>query len=363
MTNGIYTLANDAVYDQLVALLNSIEANAGKPIPVCVIPYDHRLDKVKAEIATRTNVSLFADYSVIKRWENLAIQAWEAHPRAQKAWQKKGLLPVYRLAMHRKLCGIDGEFEKFIYFDADTLLMGPLDSVYEKLDDYDWVANDFQYTSDIKYIFDQPEKFFFELFNPEFIKAHLFCAGWFASKKNVFNEDMLAKILNQLKAGEADIMALWGPDQSLLNYMILRSSISYYNFAYHHLEQATGCHWSSQFDLVDHVLYDRGRRLTYLHYMSIPASKFTQLCAGEDVDIPYRDVFLHYRYLKSPEKRPKLTRPHWIVRLQRKAETWIRQKVANFNNSTKSASFIPFIINRRGAEFAERRGRGRGRES
>jgi hypothetical protein len=38
MVNGIYTLANDVVYDQLVALLNSIEANVSPNIPVCIIP-------------------------------------------------------------------------------------------------------------------------------------------------------------------------------------------------------------------------------------------------------------------------------------------------------------------------------------
>jgi hypothetical protein len=33
---GIYTLANDAVYDQLVALLNSIECNYSKDVPLSV---------------------------------------------------------------------------------------------------------------------------------------------------------------------------------------------------------------------------------------------------------------------------------------------------------------------------------------
>jgi hypothetical protein len=143
MTNGIYTLANDVVYDQLVALLNSIEANAGEDIPVCVIPYDDRLEKVKAEISTRKNVMLFEDKSVIERWENFSTQAWKYHKRAQKVWKQRGLPPVYRLAMHRKLCGIDGPFDKFIYFDADTLLMGSLTLIYDKLNDYDWVTYDF----------------------------------------------------------------------------------------------------------------------------------------------------------------------------------------------------------------------------
>ncbi len=41
--DGICTLANDRVYDQLIALLNSIEVNGGKALPVCVYPYDDNI--------------------------------------------------------------------------------------------------------------------------------------------------------------------------------------------------------------------------------------------------------------------------------------------------------------------------------
>jgi hypothetical protein len=81
--------------------------------------------------------------------------------------------------------------------------------------------------------------------------------------------------------------------------------------------------------VIDDVLYDKGRRLTYLHYMSISAAKINQLCAGEDVEIPYRDVFLHYRYLNSPETQPKLAPPNLLVRLQRNLKSWGIQKVNN----------------------------------
>ena len=124
-------------------------------------------------------------------------------------------------------------------------------------------------------------------------------------------------------------MSLCGADQSLLNYLVARSKISFYNFGYSQPEQVTGNHWSSQFDVIDDVLYDKGRRLTYLHYMSISAAKINQLCAGEDVEIPYRDVFLHYRYLNSPETRPKLTYPNLLVRLGRNLKSWGIQKVNN----------------------------------
>ncbi|MBD2099525.1 Npun_R2821/Npun_R2822 family protein [Leptolyngbya sp. FACHB-261] len=312
MTDGIYILANDVVHDQLIALLNSIEANAGKEIPICIVPYDNRLDKVRAELRQRPQVSLFEDQDSIAYWENFSAQAWRAHKRAQKAWQAEAEPVVYRLAMHRKLCCLDGPFERFIYFDADTLLMGPLDSVYQKLDQYDWVTNDFQYKSDRKYIFDAPEEQLLKVFSAEQLESQLFCAGWFASKRKVFSSEQLSSLLESLNAGEAEVMALRGPDQSLLNYMVLRSAISYYNFAYNNPQAATGSHWSSKFDVIDQVLHDKGRRVTYIHYMSIPTSDFNQLCAGQDVKIPYRDLFLHYRYLKSPEERPqKLVRANW----------------------------------------------------
>lgn len=300
--NGIYVLANDYVYHQLVALLNSIEVNIGQDMPVCIIPYDDRLDQVKAEVVRRPQVTLFEDQGSIERWEAFATQAWKAHDRAQKEWRDRSLPETYRLAMHRKLCCFDGPFDQFIYFDADTLAMGSVEPIFQQLEQYGWVTNDYQYCSDVKYIFDASEEDLSKIFTPNKLKSHIFCAGWFASKKGIFTAEILEQLLNHLRAGEADLMALWGPDQSLLNYMVLRSEISYYNFAVH--GEATGSHWSSKFNEIEHVLYDKGRRLTYIHYMSVASSKFNRLCQGIAVEIPYRDLFLHYRYLNDPIQRP-----------------------------------------------------------
>jgi hypothetical protein len=329
MTNGIYILANDVVFDHLVALLNSLEINGAKDIPVCIIPYDDRMKKARVEIATRHNVTLFENTDSIQFWEDFATKAWTSHRKAQKVWQVKGWKPVHCLGMHRKFCCFDGPFDKFIYFDADTLLMGSLDYIYQKLDEVDWVANDFQYKSDLNYVFDLSSEKLADIFNFERLQSQIFCAGWFASKKGVLNRNNLAKMLEYLTSGESEILSLRGTDQPLFNYLTARSKISFYNFAYAQPEQVTGNHWSSQFDVIDYVLYDKGRRLTYLHYMSISAAKFTQLCAGEDVEIPYRDVFLHYRYLKSRETQPKLAPPNWRVRFERNFKNWIIQKLNN----------------------------------
>jgi hypothetical protein len=33
------------------------------------------------------------------------------------------------------------------------------------------------------------------------------------------------------------------------------------------------------------------------------------VCLGENIEFPYRDLFLHYRYLHEPEKLPVFTAP------------------------------------------------------
>ncbi|TAD74149.1 MAG: hypothetical protein EA001_15820 [Oscillatoriales cyanobacterium] len=64
--DGLYTLANDVVLEQVLALLNSIEANAGRradgsPDPVIICPYDDWLDRLWATIADRPHVQLWDD--------------------------------------------------------------------------------------------------------------------------------------------------------------------------------------------------------------------------------------------------------------------------------------------------------------
>jgi hypothetical protein len=63
--NGICTLANDVVFDQLVALLNSIEAVLGAETPVCVYPFDERTQKIAADIANRPNVFMMMTNQLI----------------------------------------------------------------------------------------------------------------------------------------------------------------------------------------------------------------------------------------------------------------------------------------------------------
>ncbi len=310
MTVGIYTLANDVVYDQLIALLNSIEVNVGDKFPVCVIPYDDRLDRISQEIDQRSNVQLLENQAIIARWEEFASQIWQVHPFAKSLWESQGITGVSRMGMHRRFCGFDEDspFEKFIYFDGDVLVLQALDYLFEQLDHQDFVTYDFQY-KDPSHVYNINASQLFKIFTEERLTSEIFCAGCFASKRGLFAANQRAWLLENLKAGEAEILYPNGPDQSILNYMVMRSRTSYYNFALQlPAEQKTGCSVTSpHFKMQDNLLYDKGQPLTYLHYIGVPSYAFTKVCEGENLDFPYRELFLHYRYLYESHNYPLLT--------------------------------------------------------
>jgi hypothetical protein len=306
--DGICTLANDRIYDQLIALLNSIEVNGGKDLPVCVYPYDDNIERIRAEIAQRPNVQLFDNRDVIDLWDNFAKSAWEPHPTAKERWLKAGSRGYHRFGTHRRYCAFDGPFDRFIYMDGDTLLMSPLDRVFAQLDNYDCVVYDFQH-KDITHVYEVTSPKLLEIFSQERLNQEIFCSGFYGSKKGLFDEERRNWLIEQLRAGEAEILYPMAPDQTIVNYMMMRSNFPIYNLALQlPKEERTGCCVTSpHFQALDNILYDKGNRLTYLHYIGLSSSLFTRLCSGENLDFPYRDIFLHYRYLYEPSQRPIFT--------------------------------------------------------
>ena len=306
--DGICTLASDQVYDQLVALLNSIEAIIGPETPVCVYPYNEDTSKIAAEIARRPNVQLYDNIESMERWDQFAKMAWDTHPTAKQRWLQAGSATYHRFGTHRRYCAFDGPFDRFLYMDADTLLMAPVEFIFAQLDRSDCVVYDFQY-KDPTHVYDVNSAKLNKVFPPPRIKAEIFCSGFYASKKDLFEEEQRNWLISKLKDGDADVLYPMAPDQTLINYMMMIGNFSVYNFALHlPSNQKTGCCVTSpNFQETDYILYDKGNRLTYIHYIGLSSKLFAKLCEGENIQFPYRDLFLHYRYLHQPEKRPELT--------------------------------------------------------
>ncbi|MGC9528325.1 MAG: Npun_R2821/Npun_R2822 family protein [Limnospira sp.] len=304
--DGICTLANDKVYDQLVALLNSIEANQGADIPVCVYPYDDNTERIAAEINRRPQVQLYGDRESIERWDRFARQVWDAHPSARQTWAQRGYEPYHRVGTHRRYCAFDGPFDRFIYMDADALLLSPAAPIFRQLERSDWVVYDFQF-KDPGHVYDLSSNKLGEVFSPDRIESEIFCSGFYATSKRIFEEQKREQLLHQLEAGEAEILYLMAPDQTVLNYMVMRSDLKVCNLARSlPADEKTGNSvTSAHFQEKDHLVYDGGKRLTYLHYIGVSSKIFARVCAGENLDFPYRETFLYYRYLHEPEKRPR----------------------------------------------------------
>lgn len=297
---GIYTLANDNVYDQFVALLNSIEVNYSKDIPVLVIPYDGNMEKIKEEIRGRPNCSLFEDTDSMKKWEDFAHKVW----RSYNAEYSK-LLGRHAMTVHRKFCCFDGPFEEFLFMDADTLLMDKPDVVFKKLNEHDFAVYDYQF-KDPSHVFNVKSNSLFEIFSKERISSEIFCVGFFASKKGLFDGNDKRMTIDRLEKGDIDTLYPRAPEQSLLNYMVMTCGKSIVNLALclppskKTGNSVTSVHFTDK----EHVLYDKGERLTYFHYIGVGARLIREACSGKNVEFPYRDIFMHYRFLHEPEKRP-----------------------------------------------------------
>ncbi|MDJ0691709.1 MAG: sugar transferase [Xenococcaceae cyanobacterium MO_188.B32] len=306
--DGICTLANDRVYDQVVALLNSIEAIAGKEMPVCIYPYDDNIAKLSLEVSKRSSVQIYNSRESIDRWDDFAQAAWDTHPTANQIWQQAGSKGYHRFGTHRRYCAFDAPFDRFLYMDADTLLMSPVDNIFNLLNSNDCVVYDFQH-KDTTHVYTVTSPKLATVFSPQRIATEIFCSGFYASKKDLFTEERRKEIINYLKSGEAEILYPMAPDQTLINYMMMRSGCSIYNLALHlPKSEVTGCCvTSSHFKNQDRILYDKGKRLTYIHYIGLSSRLFTRVCEGENINFPYRDLFLYYRYLHKPEKRPQFT--------------------------------------------------------
>ncbi|MGD1873603.1 MAG: Npun_R2821/Npun_R2822 family protein [Mastigocoleus sp.] len=306
---GIYILGNDFVYDQLIALINSIEVNVSADIPICIIPYNERLDLVKQEVNNRKNLTLFENAESLQKWDTFAEEVWAAHSLAKQSKLSRNSL--YKSPLLRKMAAFDGNFAKFVFYDADSLAMKPLDDLFSRLDRYDFIFDDWEHIKsqdDTALNLSLIEKS--GLYQEEDIRPQLHCSSFFASKKGLFPATELEKFKTLLiDKKEIEWITRWWDDAFLFNYLTLRYELPLFNFTLSSDEQdRTGnCADADTFVNINHILYNQQdlKPIHRLHYMNYSTNEFVKLCKGEDVGICYQEEFLYYRFLKEPENRPQ----------------------------------------------------------
>jgi len=337
-SRGIYTLANDVVFDQLVALLNSIEVNISPDIPVCVIPYDHRLEQVKEEISHRENVTLFDNTIVLEAWDDFADQVWESHSRAKDL---KQLRPArYKSPLQRKWASFNGKFDQFVFFDADSLVMKSVDNVFEKLNDYDFILDDWEHQKPREFtpldlsIIEQKTG----LTEAE-IRPRLHCDSFFASQKGVFSVEQLEDLKKRaIDQGEIEWLKpkFWWSSAALSIYITFATNFKLFNFTRSpNGQEVTGnCADADAFVNINNILYNQDglKPIHRIHYMNYSSADFARLCQGEDVKIRYQDIFLHYRFIKQPERKPQVLKPPNLLQKNNRKIQKAMQKLKKMYN-------------------------------
>ncbi len=286
MKRGIYIVANDRVTENAIALLNSIRCY-NQDIPVLLIPFNDEYDQVAETLSSLHQVQVFPDLELI---DSLTEKVGEIFDRDFLKLPNK----------MRKLAAWFGPLDEFLYIDTDIIVFEDIAANLDQLQTVDFFCCDFHFSGEkLRNIFSPyvlEQKIFTEIELQD-----VFNSGFWASKKSAMSFDKLYETLKECAQHREYFDFTQGvTDQPILNYLVLKNIPKRGNLV-KILEGAPG-NWggSSHFKEIDHVLYDHGKRLQYIHWAGTPMKP-----GGS-----YWQIWEYYRYLHegTPAWQRKLRR-------------------------------------------------------
>lgn len=111
---GVYFLANNHVIELAIAFLNSFRTH-NPNIPLCLIPFDDKVDKI------------------LELRETYSFEVYENQDLLTACDEMSAKFHGHVCGAYRKLVAWDGPFEEFVYIDTDTIVVQPIDFVFENL--------------------------------------------------------------------------------------------------------------------------------------------------------------------------------------------------------------------------------------
>lgn len=221
--NGIYFLANDKVFEQTVAFLNSLRAHNPR-IPLCLIPYDRDISMI-SELAAEYGFSIFEDSRCLATCDAISLHF---HGKSR--------------GHYRKIAAWNGIFDEFIYIDVDTIVLRRLDDVLSLLDRYDVITAFSNEPHSRKFVWKDSIDPTLGVTRDEIDFAAN--TGFIASKKGLLRLPGIENLV--LQARElAPHMELLCVEQAPLNYLIVKSTSRYTSL--HRLNRESGDHtWPAE---------------------------------------------------------------------------------------------------------------------
>ena len=273
MNRGIYIVANDRVLDNTIALLNSIRLYDSE-VPVFLIPFNEEYQNTFTTLQRLHNVQLFPNLEFIEKFTE----------KIGTIFDRDFLALPNKM---RKLAVWFGPLDEFLYIDTDIIVFEKIADTLNRLAEVDFFCCDYHYSGErLRNIFSP-----FVQEQGLFTEAELqdvFNSGFWASKKGAITEEKMYAGLQECAAHREYFDFTQGvTDQPVLNYLVLKFIAKRGNLV-KPPERAPGS-WagSKHFEETDFILYDKGRRLKYLHWAGTPMRP-----GG-----PYRKLWEHYRYL------------------------------------------------------------------
>ncbi|MDJ1169419.1 methionine synthase [Roseofilum sp. BLCC_M154] len=296
MNQGIYIVANNKVKENAIALLNSIRMY-DPGITVYMIPFNEEYQETAQILGEKHNVQVFPDLDLV---EEFTSKIGEIFDRDFLALPNK----------MRKLVAWFGPLDDFLYIDTDIIVFEKMSDILSYLSDYGFICCDYHHSG----------RGLQDIFSPLVKEQNLFTeaelqdvfnSGFWASKKTAFSQEQMYTLLQECaQHREYFDFSSQVTDQPILNYLVLKSIPKRLNLV--KLPEGVPGSWagSSHFEEKDHVLYDKGKRLMYLHWAGSPMRQ-----GG-----PYRQLWRYYRYLGDPNPpadppAPK-PEPQWRQKLR-----------------------------------------------
>jgi len=277
MNRGIYIVANDRVLDNAIALLNSIRLYDSE-VPVFLIPFNEDYQNTLNTLQKLHNVQLFPNLEFLEQFTQ----------KIGTIFDRDFLALPNKM---RKLAVWFGPLDEFLYIDTDIIVFEKIADTLNKLAEVDFFCCDYHYAGEgLRNIF---SPFVKEqgLFSDEQLQD-VFNSGFWGSRKGAITEAQMEQGLRECAQHREYFDFTQGvTDQPILNYLVLKFMAKRGNLV-KPPEQAPGS-WagSKHFEEKDWTLYDKGKRLKYLHWAGTP------MRSGG----PYRKLWEHYRYLHEAD--------------------------------------------------------------
>jgi hypothetical protein len=273
---GVYFLANDKVFDLVVAFLESFRSK-NSSIELCLIPFDEKFERV-SQLSSYYKFSIFNKQAVLSLCDEISTH-FHSSP----------------LGAYRKLAAWQGDFQEFAYIDIDTIVLENIDFVFSYLQHAQVFTSHSNIPSILKWIWKE------SIFKRNILsrKQIRFAAntGFFVSTNNLFPiESVYLKMADALKLKRD--MELHCMEQPFLNYLIVTSGHTYSSLSKMAEDGVAKdllfeCWAGVEGGVVEEgKFYIPGHPKYFLvHWAGIWQSSLK--------NIPYKELWLHYRNLNK----------------------------------------------------------------